>query len=352
MLIFEAKPVKLVHVNNRKERHGEDLVLAADLKIECGISAAQLDEMAAGLSKALFVKDSGAQGNLDIGEHPMVPRFAKMASVKWDEQYEGYTVNLAREFKSLDRTLHSAIIDKFSFAPGENGGVAMVFRIRANVDPDELGELCNAAQETVMLTLTPPEHTGETSKPRNKGPQADLVDDAEAERNRANAAAIAGAMQAGQGVTTDASGNVVAQPGDDAPAGDEEGDLPPASDEAAWIITRDDGARLLIQRDDGLYRQEVLQVLLSFRGWDGVTEEELNTIPDDAYTATLEFLIGATNTPPSWLTKAHGKAKASPKAKAPQKGAQDNGKAASGKTKDGKPSLKATKKTAGKRVVD
>lgn len=276
MFTLDKKPCTLVHVNARSEIHGEDRKLAMDLKIAVTLSHRQLDEFHPRLRDALYTKDGGAQGNLLKDDPEVHPTFSKLEAIKWSEKFEGYKANVSTLYGSMDMDIISAIVDKFLFVPKDGGSVAVSFRIRAQADGETIGALCEHIQQDILLSLTPPAATGETSKVREFTPQDDFVND-EAAQNAANAKALVDAMETGKTVTTE-GGKVVAK---DDP---EEGEV-----------------RLLVRNADEKYDLAHLVELLSHRGYTGRTEDELNTMPDADYDATLDYLSGRTETVPAWL---------------------------------------------------
>jgi len=277
MFTLDKKPCTLVHVNPRSEIHGEDRELAMDLKIAVIMSHRQLDEFHPRLRDALYTKDGGAQGNLLKDDPAVHPTFSKLEAIKWSEKFEGYKANVSTLYGSMDMDIISAIVDKFLFVPKDGGSVALTFRIRAQADGETIGALCEHIQQDILLSLTPPPATGETSKPREFNPQDDFVND-EAAQNAANAAAIAEAMDTGKAVTTE-GGKVMAV----------ETNAFPATHE------------LLLRNADEKYELDHLVRLLDQRGFGGHTEDELNTMSDADYDATLDYLSGRTEEVPSWL---------------------------------------------------
>ncbi len=311
MFTLDKKPCTLVHVNARSEIHGEDRKLAMDLKIAVVLSHRQLDEFHPRLRDAMYTKDGGAQGNLLKDDPAVHPTFPQLDSIKWSEKFEGYKANVTTTYGSLDVDIISAIVDKFLFVPKDGGSVQVTFRIRAQSDGETIGALCEHIQQDIQLSLTPPPATGETSKPREFNPQDDFVAD-EAAQNAANAAAITLAMETGASVTTEGGAvTVVHTDGTETLAHEVVpfGNIEPTKD-------YDRKPALLIRNAEEKYELDHLVDLLAQRGFEGHTEEELNTMPDGDYDATLDYLSGKADEIPRWLLTVKKKAPKPNKAKA------------------------------------
>ena len=293
MFTLDKKPCTLVHVNARSEIHGEDRKLAMDLKIAVVLSHRQLDEFHPRLRDAMYTKDAGAQAELLKDDPAVHPTFSQLESIKWSEKFEGYKASVTTTYGSLDVDIISAIVDKFLFVPKDGGSVAVTFRVRAQSDGETIGALCEHIQQDILLSLTPPPATGQTSKPREFNPQDDFVID-EAAQNAANAAAIALAMETGEPLATEGGKVTIVHSG-------EVDEVEDPLVRAPKAPTNEQGYDLLVRNAEEKYDLDHLVDLLAQRGWEGHTEDELNTMPDKDYDATLDYLSGRADEVPHWL---------------------------------------------------
>ena len=81
---FKLKKQKcqVTHLNVRDEKHGDDMVLAEDIKIEADVPNKFLDELSPGLRAALFTKEGDPQVDIDK-DHLTMLRFPQIAPLKW-----------------------------------------------------------------------------------------------------------------------------------------------------------------------------------------------------------------------------------------------------------------------------
>lgn len=85
---------KVAHLNVREEKHGEDPVLACDVKIKADVSNKFLDELSPGLRAALFAKEGTQEPLVDGEDHLTVLRFPQLAPQKWTVGMVGGEITL------------------------------------------------------------------------------------------------------------------------------------------------------------------------------------------------------------------------------------------------------------------
>lgn len=159
MLSLTETDVTLVNVNPRTERHGEDPVLAADLKLSFKTSNDILSEFHPSLKSAFYGKQGGSQGELvdDPGHLPEL-RFPQLGRVKWEKQFTGYELRFHWGASGKDDiVLEDCKVDKFAFDCLDGGSVVFSFRVQAHPDEKQVGRLCALIQSTAMISLIPPE---------------------------------------------------------------------------------------------------------------------------------------------------------------------------------------------------
>lgn len=149
----------LANVNPRSERHGEDMVLAADLKLTVKTSNDILSEFHPSLKSALYGKQGGSQGELvDIPGHLPELRFPQIGKIRWEKEFAGYELRVHWGIDgSTDIVLSDCKIDKFSFECLDGGSVVFGFRAIVHPAASEMGRLCDLIQKEITVTLTPPD---------------------------------------------------------------------------------------------------------------------------------------------------------------------------------------------------
>lgn len=160
MFSIENQQVKIASFNPRCEKHGEENVKAGDLKIECTMHSSVLDCFDKGLRKILYRKPSaGEQTDLPLGDDGLTARkLPRLAPLKWDEDFPGYALHIVTGL-AVDEVLklEDVEISNFVFEPMDGGSVAIIFRASLHPDGRTSGKLCQLVQETVEITLVPPD---------------------------------------------------------------------------------------------------------------------------------------------------------------------------------------------------
>lgn len=124
---------RVIDVNPRKEHHGEQLVLAIDVKLEANCQRPILDQFDAGLDAFLF------------GEHG--PRFPEIGAVSWNREYERATVKINKH------TINDATIAKVALLPEVGDSVKVSFVATFYPATDMVGKLAELIKEDVSVTV-------------------------------------------------------------------------------------------------------------------------------------------------------------------------------------------------------
>lgn len=160
MFSVENQEVKFCNFNIRAEKHGDENVKAGDLKIECTMHSSVLDCFDKSLRKLLYRKPaSGEQTDLPLGDDGLTLRkLPRLAPLKWDEDFPGYKLSIVTGL-ALDESLELEDVElsNFVFEALDGGSVAITFRASFHPDGRASGKLCQLVQETVEITLTPPD---------------------------------------------------------------------------------------------------------------------------------------------------------------------------------------------------
>lgn len=148
------------NLNVRSERHGDERVLAVDVKLETKVSNTILDSIDPDLRKGLFRKPGkNEQQELPtIGTELTAVKFPYIEPLKLNHEFEGYELELAGLLDGIEPVfLVDVKLKKLTVAPLEGGSVTLTLTASANVDADELSQLADAfVREDVRVSLVPP----------------------------------------------------------------------------------------------------------------------------------------------------------------------------------------------------
>lgn len=152
---FRKRKCSVVNVNNRKETHGEEQVLAIDVKVAVSGTPKLLDDFDTGMRPCFFLTDEGKEN---------YPRFPEITSFSWGRTFEDATIKLGEdEFKEVK-------LKGFVFECREGGVVEVTFTASWLPNPDDVGPLAELIKEDTNVSFTT---------------QFDLVDEAEGKKEGA-----------------------------------------------------------------------------------------------------------------------------------------------------------------------
>lgn len=149
---------KVAHLNVREEKHGDDSVLAVDVKIKADVGNKFLDDISPGLRAALFAREGAQPGetaDLD-DDHLTVLRFPPLAPLKWDVAVVGgkFTLHGAKKADDLEFECH---VKEATLSCKEGGTVELTFQAAVSPTPDESGQLAALLGKDVKVSVMPVE---------------------------------------------------------------------------------------------------------------------------------------------------------------------------------------------------
>lgn len=162
MFSLQNQSAKLSSVNPRAEIHGDEHVMAADIKFEIRVSNDVLSEFDPRLKASLYQKANAAQVEL-IDEPGHLPslKFPMMGPVSWSSEFVGYEAVIHYGINGdADIHLSDCEVDKFTFEPQDGGTVIVRFRVIAHPKSEDLGRLCEMIQQEVSMSLVEPDGEG------------------------------------------------------------------------------------------------------------------------------------------------------------------------------------------------
>lgn len=158
MISFNNTTAKILSVNPRAEKHGDENVLAGDLKFQIKAHSKILHSFSPMLREFFYQPDNDDQASLDMGEDNLTSlRHPEIPAIPWLYEGEGYKLRLDYGLGGdSDVKLHDVKIGKFSLTPQEGGTVIVGFRAQSQLDADTIGKLCDLIQGEVKIDLVPP----------------------------------------------------------------------------------------------------------------------------------------------------------------------------------------------------
>lgn len=162
MFALASHRIKITNVNPRAEKHGDEHVLACDIKVEATCHNSVLDEFDTGLRPLLYRKPvPGEQSELPFGDATdglVMRRVPSLAPLNWNEDYPGYDLRIVEGMGLIEPIEISDVeLTRFVFEALDGGSVRVTFRASCYPGAKEIGRLCALIQEDAELTLTPPD---------------------------------------------------------------------------------------------------------------------------------------------------------------------------------------------------
>jgi hypothetical protein len=165
MFQLTEQPAKIINHNPRPERHGDELVLAGDLKLQVVCRAQALDAFDVLLRTLLFRErqPGDAQVQADIegqpGDLETSRRFPQLAPLSWDEKFPGYRLTIVKGMGLVAPiVLAKRELSGFVFEAQDGGLVKISFSAKGVYDTTlASGELDGLQQREVTITLEPPQ---------------------------------------------------------------------------------------------------------------------------------------------------------------------------------------------------
>lgn len=157
MFSLKRQSAKVAHLNVREEKHGEDPVVAVDVKVKADLGNEFLDLLSPGLRTALYVKGGSGQAVLAVLEDdvPTELRFPQLAPLDWDSPLVGcaFVVHGARKADDLEFT--GDVSKPLRLAAKEGGTVEVTFQVQVLPTTEQLGALSAFLGRSTKVTVRP-----------------------------------------------------------------------------------------------------------------------------------------------------------------------------------------------------
>jgi len=156
MFDLSKKACFLAHCNGRHEKHGEDDVLACDLKFKGDFDGGILAEFHPTLRSLMYAKHEGGDLADQGSDTPTQLRFSNLVQpLKFTDEIVGATVTLEYGLKPL--VFDTANVNEFKVECNEGGTVTVTFRVQVRPTEEQLAKLFALLDTSVPVTITPPE---------------------------------------------------------------------------------------------------------------------------------------------------------------------------------------------------
>lgn len=161
MFALNNQQTSITHFLPRMEKHGPDNVLAGTLKCETTMHNSVLDLFDKGFKKLLYRKPApGEQTELPLGESDGLTarKLPQLKPLSWDEDFPGYKIAIVSGL-AIDEVLYldDVEVSGFVFEALDGGSCKVKFTANFTQDGRTSGKLCQLIQETVELSLIPPD---------------------------------------------------------------------------------------------------------------------------------------------------------------------------------------------------
>ncbi len=172
MIELNEIDVRLIHKNDRLEKHGDDDVLACDLEFTWETNNDQLALFDPTLRADLYAADPnldrkkggeipGVETSLTLLKHPQVSVY------KWDgHEIVGGKFMIHGIVSGKDMEFGLANINKWRIEPMQGGTVIIKFRVQVIPEKKQRGQLMDLLETgTASVSVIPPEPTPDAEQP-------------------------------------------------------------------------------------------------------------------------------------------------------------------------------------------
>lgn len=169
MFELDQQAAKLVHLNVREEKHGDDPVPAIDLKISADVPNTFLSQLHATLKWSLY--DKAPTVDVVDDTHMPVLRYKMMEPIRWKGEMKEASIKIigAEAAGNID---FIAAVNMLLLDCLEGGTVRISFRVQAVVDAFMVGQLAALLGQDIEITIVPPAKAIEKPEERKERTRA------------------------------------------------------------------------------------------------------------------------------------------------------------------------------------
>lgn len=145
---------KIAHISLREEKHGDDAVLAVDLKVTADVPNDFLSYLDSTMKWSLYEKQPGQGELLPDDTHMPHLRHPELGTLAWAGEMSKAAVIIHGAKEQYDMEL-TADVGKLRFEPKEGGTVAIVFQVQIHPNPGQSAALVVYLGREVPLSVRP-----------------------------------------------------------------------------------------------------------------------------------------------------------------------------------------------------
>ncbi len=155
MFDIENKACTLQHINIRDEKHGEENVLAVDIRFSGDFDGDILAEFGPALRACLYKKAEDGDLADQASTVPTAMRFPKMIQpLKFADEIIGAAVTVV--YGIGDIVLETCNVNNFRVECKEGGTVRVTYRVQGNPSGEQLAKLSQMLGLIVDVSIAPP----------------------------------------------------------------------------------------------------------------------------------------------------------------------------------------------------
>jgi len=157
---WKKQAAKVSHINIRDEKHGEETVLAMDIKIQSDVVNDFLSYLSPTLKASLYAKEDG-QGEL-IKDDAHLPHslYPELGELKWEGEMAGATVILHGKSKAEDLNLVGDV-NGLRLECCEGGTVSVTLRVQVVPTEEQASALVLFSGKDAKVSIRPKEAEAE-----------------------------------------------------------------------------------------------------------------------------------------------------------------------------------------------
>ena len=155
MFNLDNQQAKIAHVNLREEKHGDDDVLACDVKIEAKLSNDFLSQLSPTLKWSLYDRDEEDMVSGQDKNHMPVLRYPLLGPLKWDNGIVGGLFTIHAPVSKNDQEFF-ADVNNLTLSPQDGGTVLVSFRAQFRPDAKQVSNLAQLLGKQVEISVAPP----------------------------------------------------------------------------------------------------------------------------------------------------------------------------------------------------
>jgi len=150
----------LAKLTTRTEKHGDDDVPAASLRLKVAVASSLLDMFNPALKKTFYCKPRvGDQQRIPFenGDDRTAIAIPEIKHVGWDAEYPGYGLAIGVGLEASDPVrLSDVTLSKFAFEFIDGGSAVIEFSVAGTPDGEQVARLYEWQGQELQLTLEPP----------------------------------------------------------------------------------------------------------------------------------------------------------------------------------------------------